>query len=104
MTLELTTRLHEIHVIVLSMSKTMTSSKGNEMIELQIDITSLEDVRATRNVIVAKSIVAAAIGVFDAGGRVVLKRSFCNAPNEMFRVFEDAEAFKNYWDGEWRLE
>ncbi len=67
------------------------------MIELQIDITDLEDVKSTNNAVVTNSIAATAKEVLGAGGRVVLKRSYCNAPDEIFRVYANAEAFEQDW-------
>ena len=55
------------------------------MIEIQIDIIDLEDIKATKNAVVASSIATTAKEVLNAGGRVVLKRSYCNAPDDIFR-------------------
>ena len=67
------------------------------MIELQIDITDLEDIKSTNNTVVTDSIAATAKEVLGAGGRVVLKRSYCNAPDEIFRVYAAADAFEKDW-------
>ena len=69
------------------------------MIELQIDVTDLEDIRAAKNSVARSSIAAAAAEVLRGGGRVVLKRSYCNAPDDIFRVYGDAEAFEKDWNG-----
>jgi len=69
------------------------------MIELQIDVTNLEDIRATKNSVAKSSIAAAATEVLRGGGRVILKRSYCNAPGDIFRVYERAEAFERDWQG-----
>jgi hypothetical protein len=70
------------------------------MIDLQIDITALEDFKSTKNVNVTTSIAATAKEVLNTGGRVVLKRSYCNFPDEIFRVYTTAEAFEKDWS-EW---
>jgi hypothetical protein len=70
------------------------------MIEIQIDITDLEDVKSANNAVAISSIAAAAKQVLSAGGRVVLKRSYCNAPDEIFRVYAAVEAFEKDWN-EW---
>jgi uncharacterized linocin/CFP29 family protein len=70
------------------------------MIELQIDITDLEDIKSANNVVAISSIAATAKEVLDAGDRVVLKWSYCNAPDEIFRVYAAAEMFEKDW-GEW---
>ena len=67
------------------------------MIELQIDITDLEDIKSANNVVVIGSIAATAKEVLVAGGRIVLKRSYCNAPDEIFRVYAVAEVFEKDW-------
>ena len=70
------------------------------MIELKIAITDLEDIKSANNVVVISSIAATAKEVLGAGGRVVLKRSYCNAPNEIFRVYAATEVFEKDWS-EW---
>jgi hypothetical protein len=70
------------------------------MIELQIDITDLEDIKSANNAVVTNSIAETAKEVLGAGGRVVLKRSYCNAPDEIFRVYASAEVFEKDWS-EW---
>lgn len=69
------------------------------MIELQIDVTDLEDIRSDKNGVAKSSIASAAAEVLRGGGRVVLKRSYCNAPDEIFRVYGNAEAFEKDWQG-----
>jgi hypothetical protein len=70
------------------------------VIELQIDITDIEDIKSTNNAAVISSIAATAKEVLGVGGRVVLKRSYCNAPDEIFRVYAAAEVFEKDWN-EW---
>lgn len=69
------------------------------MIELQIDVTDLEDIRAAKNSVAKSSIASAAAEVLRGGGRVILKRSYCNAPDDIFRVYGSAEAFEKDWQG-----
>lgn len=67
------------------------------MIELQIDVTDLEDIRTAKSSVVKSSIASAAAEVLRGGGRVVLKRSYCNAPDDVFRVYVNADAFEKDW-------
>ena len=68
------------------------------MIEIQIDLSNLEDVRSTSNSVVRKSIESAVREVLNSGGRIVLKRSYINAPDDIFRVITDAESFTATWN------
>jgi hypothetical protein len=73
------------------------------MIEIQIDLSSLEDVRSTSNSVVRQSIESAAREVLNSGGRIVVKRSYENAPDDIFRVFTDAESFTGHLERIFRL-
>ncbi|MDR2196265.1 MAG: hypothetical protein LBE50_06770 [Gallionellaceae bacterium] len=68
------------------------------MIELQIDITDVEDIRAVKNSVARFSIASAATEILRSGGRVVFKRSYCNTPDDIFSDYKSAEAFKKDWD------
>tara|TARA_Y100000034_G_C6536985_1_gene231528 strand:- start:8 stop:238 length:231 start_codon:yes stop_codon:yes gene_type:complete len=68
------------------------------MIEMQIDITDLEDAKTEGNRVVISSIASTAKEVLGASGRVVLKRSYCNAPDEIFRVYGSTDTFEKDWE------
>lgn len=70
------------------------------MIVLQIDITDIEDAKAENNRVALDSILSTVKEVLAASGRVVLKRSYCNAPDDIFRVYSSAETFEREW-GQW---
>ena len=67
------------------------------MIVLQIDITDIEDAKVENNRVALNSILSTVKEVLTASGRVVLKRSYCNAPNDIFRVYSSAETFEKEW-------
>jgi len=67
------------------------------MIELQIDITDLEDIRTAKNSDAKSSVGSPAVEVLHGGGRVVLKRSYCNAPDDIFRVYTNPDVFEKDW-------
>lgn len=67
------------------------------VIELQIDISDVSDIAAARNIVVSNAIAATAKEVLGAGGRVVLKRSYCNAPDDEIREYSVAETFEKDW-------
>ena len=70
------------------------------MIVLQIDITDIEDAKVEYNRVALNSILSTVKEVLAASGRVVLKRSYCNAPDDIFRVYSSSETFEKEW-GQW---
>lgn len=69
------------------------------MIEIQIDITDLEDLKSANNTVVMNSIAASASAALGVGGRVVLKRTYCNAPDDMLLTYTAADVFEKDWIG-----
>ncbi len=68
------------------------------MIELQIDITDIEDAKNANNGVLIDSIASTAKEVLESSGRVIIKRSYCNAPDDIFRVYSSADTFEKDWN------
>jgi hypothetical protein len=73
------------------------NASGILMIEIQIDITDLEDARLSNNSSARKNILSAAKEVIESGGRVVLKRSYSNAPDDIFKVYGNSVDIDRDW-------
>ncbi len=68
------------------------------MIDLQLDITDLEDLKHEKNEFMQKDILELSQKHLGAGNRIVIKRSYLNAPDEFIKAFRSQDAFENFWE------
>jgi len=66
-------------------------------IEIEIDITDIEDAKAMRNKVALESILTAIEKVLAGRGTVILKRSYCNSPDDIFGEYSSYEEIKSQW-------
>lgn len=69
------------------------------MIDLQLDITDLEDLKLEKNKFMEKELLDFGKKHLQAGNRIVIKRSYVNAPDDLVRAFTQEEKFEQFWRG-----
>ena len=67
------------------------------MIDLQLDIDDLGDLRAEKNKFMESELLDLGRKHLDAGNRIVIKRSYVNAPDDFIRAFTNSEKFEEFW-------
>ena len=67
------------------------------MIDLQLDITTLEDLKIAKNEYMQNDLLELGIKHLNAGNRVVVKRFYVNAPADYIISFIDSNKFKSFW-------
>ena len=77
----------------------LNAALGGRVIDLQLDITDLEDLRHEKNKFMENELLGYGKKHLDAGNRIVIKRSYVNAPDDFIRAFTSSEKFEEFWIG-----
>lgn len=67
------------------------------MIDLQLDITDLEDLQHELNMFMEQDLLEYGKKHLAAGNRIVIKRSYVNAPDDFIQAFTDEQKFETFW-------
>ncbi|GAB3309175.1 hypothetical protein [Haliea atlantica] len=67
------------------------------MIDLQLDITDLEDLQHEQNKFMEKELLDYGKKHLAAGNRIIIKWSYVNAPDDFIRAFTDQQQFETFW-------
>lgn len=62
-----------------------------------IDVTDVEDWKVSGNTPVLESVASEATKTLESNGRVVLKRSYDNAPDDVYKIYNDPREFERDW-------
>lgn len=67
------------------------------MLDLQLDITDLEDLMSTKNSFMQQEFLNLARAHLGYGNRVVIKRTYMNSPSDFIRAFTTVQEFETFW-------
>jgi len=68
------------------------------MINFEIDTTDIEDFKIENNSNELDTIKKLAGDILDKGGKVIIKRSYVNAPDDFINGFSSKVKFEAWWD------
>jgi len=68
------------------------------MINFEIDSTDIDDLKTTNNSSILGDIKKIAGDILKKGGKVIIKRSYMNSPDDFIKGFTSKEDFDNWWD------
>lgn len=62
-----------------------------------IDITDLEDLKVSGNIPVLAAVASESMEILESNGSVILKRSYDNAPDDVYKIYDDPSDFARDW-------
>jgi len=68
------------------------------MINFEIDVTDIEDLKEKNNSSILGDIKKVAGDILGKGGKVIIKRSYMNSPDDFIKGFTSKKDFDNWWD------
>jgi len=72
---------------------------GGKMIDFQLDITDLQDLKFEKNKFMEQDILDLGKKHLDAGNRIIIKLSYVNASDDIIHEFTQEEKFEEFWHG-----